>query len=114
MSKVVICGGRTLRDMQLVRDAIKASGFTITEVVSGTQLGADTLGKQWADENGIPVKPFPPDWQRYGTSAGPIRNQQMGDYCDAVIAIWNGKSTGTKSMIGIARKKNKPLYIHKV
>jgi hypothetical protein len=37
--------------------------------------------------------------------ADPIRNEEMAEVSDALIAFWDGKSRGTRSMIEIARRK---------
>lgn len=62
----------------------------------------------------IPVKRFPADWDRHGRAAGPIRNCQMAQYADALIAIWDGKSRGTKNMIDEMNKCGKPVLIRRV
>jgi hypothetical protein len=95
----------------LVRQAVIASGFDITEVVSGTAKGADTLGEFYAAEYDIPCKLFPPDWDKYGKAAGPIRNGQMKDYADAAIVfIWDG-SRGSANMIKQMEKAGKPAFV---
>ena len=43
--------------------------------------------------------------------AGVIRNRQIVDHCDQVIAFWDGKSRGTKSSIDYAKKLGKPVLI---
>lgn len=112
--KVIIAGGRDVTEPQLLLEAITDSGFTISEVVCGKARGADTLGEQWALQNDIPVKYFPADWNKYGKSAGYIRNAQMADYAEALIALWDGSSKGTANMIELAKKKGLRLYIHYV
>lgn len=104
--KVIIAGSRSIKDYLIVKQAIKSSGFIITEIVSGTAQGVDRLGESWAFQNGILVKRFFPDWDKYGRSAGYRRNVEMAEYADALIAIWDGKSRGTKHMIDIANKNN--------
>ena len=47
----------------------------------------------------------PADWERHGKAAGPIRNAEMADVSDALIAFWDGQSCGTKSMIELAKRK---------
>lgn len=37
--------------------------------------------------------------------ADPIRNEEMAEVSDALIAFWDGQSRGTRSMIEIARRK---------
>lgn len=83
----------------------------ITEVVSGGAKGVDTLGETWAIKNGVSIKRFPAEWEKYGISAGHIRNRKMGDYADALIAIWDGNSKGTKGMIDYAKEKKLKAFI---
>ena len=111
--RVIIAGSRGITDYEEVKKAVNASGFNITEVVSGKARGVDTLGEQWADENGIPVKPFPAKWGR-GMNAGHIRNGEMAEYAHALIALWDGKSTGTADMIKKAHAKNLYVYVRKI
>jgi len=112
--KTIIAGGRTITDYEIVLSAIHQSQFDITEVVSGMAAGVDTLGIQYAKNHNIPVKEFPADWKKHGRAAGPIRNGQMAEYADALIAIWDGESTGTKNMINQAEKNKLKIYIHRV
>ncbi|MBC8427529.1 MAG: DUF2493 domain-containing protein [Proteobacteria bacterium] len=114
MSKTIIAGGRNITDYNYVIEACKQSHFVITEVVSGMAKGVDTLGEQWAREHNIPIKQFPANWDKYGRRAGPIRNEEMGDYSECLIAIWDGKSRGTKHMIDYATKKGLKIYIYKI
>jgi hypothetical protein len=109
--KVIIAGGRNITDYSLVLSAIRESGFTITEVVSGMAPGVDTLAVQYAKENDLPLQQFWAEWGFYGKSAGPIRNRNMAKYGEALIAIWDGKSRGTKNMIEEATKRNLPVYV---
>ncbi len=108
--KVIIAGSRTISDRESVEAAIKASGFEITEVVCGMARGVDTEGFNWAKDNNIPVKEFHADWEKYGRAAGPIRNKQMAEYADALIAIMAPNSKGTKNMIETAIKRGLKLW----
>ena len=112
--KTIIAGGRDIDDFNLVKEAVKESGFEITEVVSGKAAGADTLGEQWAEKNGVPVKEFPADWELHGKSAGPIRNREMVQYAEALIALWDGQSRGTSNMIQNARAYGLEVHIRMV
>jgi hypothetical protein len=103
--KTIIAGSREITDPRIVAQVIKDSGFHVTEVVNGGARGVDRLGYAWAMSNKVPVKQFMPDWYKHGKAAGPIRNQEMADYADALIAVWDGKSRGTKNMIELAKKK---------
>jgi len=114
--KVVIAGSRDLTNYEWVEEAIKNSGYDISEVVSGRcPTGADLFGEQWAEKHNIPVKTFPADWTKYGKSAGPLRNKQMAEYCDAAIVVmWSGGSRGSQNMIDqMAEFPLKPCYVSK-
>ncbi len=50
-------------------------------------------------------------WDIHGKSAGHIRNAEMADYADALIAFWDGKSRGTANMIENARKRGLKIKI---
>lgn len=102
--KTIVAGSREITDYQIVHDAVYSCPWVITEIVSGGARGVDTLGEQAAAAFGIPVKVFPADWVTHGRAAGPIRNQQMAAYATALIAIWDGKSTGTLNMIKQAER----------
>lgn len=81
------------------------------EVVCGEARGPDTIGKEWAIKNQIPVISFPAEWNKYGKRAGMLRNEQMGDYADVLFAFWNGTSRGTKHMIDYMTQLNKEVYV---
>lgn len=111
--RVIIAGSRTITSYLTVADAIKASGFDITEVVSGGALGVDSIGEAWARGKQIPVQPFLPDYKTHGRYLAPkLRNQQMADYADALIAVWDGRSGGTRDMINRAEKCGLRVYVH--
>ena len=90
---------------------VAASGFDITEVVCGMARGADTWGKQWAENLNIPVTLFPANWNTYGKAAGSIRNKQMGDYADALIVFIYNNSRGSQNMLDYMTKLGKPTYV---
>lgn len=117
--KVVIAGSRTLdhtepyymRQLELLVERFENDYGTISLVVSGLARGPDKLGELWAIENGIGVARFPAKWNLHGKAAGPIRNQEMGDFADAGIIMWDGKSTGAKHMSEVLRKQKKPFIL---
>lgn len=101
--KTIIAGCRTANDYEVLKDGIRqVVDWDITEVVCGCAQGADELGRMWAIEHGVPVKEFPANWERYGKMAGVRRNEGMGKYAEALVALWDGKSPGTGHMIQYA------------
>lgn len=110
--KVIIAGSRDFSDYDVLKNYCNEilSDKTEIEIVSGVAKGADLLGEKYAEEFGYPVKKFPADW-RFGRGAGHIRNTQMANYADTLIAFWNGKSKGTKHMIETAKEKGLSINI---
>lgn len=119
--KVIIAGGRNFQDYNLLRDTCDymLHDQKEIEVVSGKAYGADELGEVYAKGREYKIKEFPADWtdfsepcvikvnkkgEKYNALAGLKRNERMAQYADALIAFWDGKSTGTKDMIERARK----------
>lgn len=109
--KTIIAGSRKHTWWKTVYEAVEQSGFDITEVVSGGAAVVDALGEQWAHTHSVPCRVFHADWTRYGRSAGPVRNQQMADYADALIAVWDGKSRGTADMIRRAELRGLKVFV---
>ncbi len=61
-------------------------------------------------EEPIQLRIHYPSWDRHGNSAGMIRNQEMINDSDALLAIWDGTSKGTKGAIDMAEKKGIRIY----
>ena len=115
MSKIIIAGGRDFNNRFLLAasicDVLKELEEINPTIISGDARGADTLGAKYAYDNGWPVEHYPADWDRWGKSAGYRRNYDMAKEADALVAFWDGKSRGTKHMIEIMEKLNKPVWI---
>lgn len=106
---VIIAGGRDFNDYELLKSKCLSllrnkMDECDVQVVCGCARGADTLGKQFAEEFGLKVLEYPADWDKYGKRAGYIRNEEMSKVSNALIAFWDGKSKGTKHMIDSAKK----------
>ena len=108
--RTIIAGSRGIH--AYVKEAVEASGFEITRVISGGARGVDRSGEDWAAQNNIPVTQYIPDWDNIGKSAGYRRNSVMARNADALIAIWDGKSKGTAHMIEEAKKRHLKVYVH--
>lgn len=99
-----------------IDNAILDSGFHVTEIVSGMSGGVDLAAVEWAERRDVSWQPFYAAWdfwRRQGNSmiAGPERNGRMAEYGDALVALWDGRSTGTKDMIEQARQKRLPVHV---
>lgn len=112
--KVIIAGSRTVNKNDVI-NGISLCNWSnlITTVISGTARGADVFGEQWAEENNINILKYPAQWDIYGKKAGFIRNKVMADKSDGLIAIWDGKSNGTKNMINLSIDNGLRIFIYR-
>lgn len=109
---VIIAGTRTfgsgVSDKDAViylDDVIADADVDVTTVVSGGARGVDSYGEQWAAQEGIPVERFPVTdalWERHGGKAAYYRNLAMVHVSDALVALWDGQSGGTRMIIQLA------------
>ena len=77
--------------------------------------GAEGAGrdhaKRWASETGNPEMGHAPDWAKFGRAAGPIRGKALIAAADNVVALWDGKSRGTKNELDEARRQGKRVRL---
>ena len=81
----------------------------ITKIVSGGAKGADSLAEIYAEKYQLPLIVFKHDWQKYGRGAGIVRNREIIEAADIVVAFWDGSSKGTASSLKLAKSKNIPI-----
>ena len=130
--KLIIAGSRNINEYNLINKAIAFAGIDvedITEIVSGCAKGIDSLAVAWAKNHGIPVCKMPADWSNleadpclvktnqygdYNALAGLVRNKEMGQYADALLAIWDGESRGTKQMIEYMEELSKQFWVYEL
>lgn len=80
-------------------------------ILSGHCSGVDKMAERYAEENRYKLEVYPAQWEKYGKSAGPKRNEIMVKNSNAVIAFWDYKSRGTKNLITLSKKYSKPIRI---
>jgi hypothetical protein len=110
--RTIIAGSRDLNSYTLVVRAVEESGIEPTVVLSGGARGIDDQGEKWASRRGIPIERYLAEWKLWGRSAGYRRNVVMAERADALVAVWDGSSRGTKHMIETALSKGLTVYIH--
>lgn len=111
--KVGIIGNRTFNNKDFFLEKIENLKLEITFdlIVSGGAKGADTFGELYALKNNIPTKIFIPDWSK-GRGAGHIRNTDIVNNSELIIAFWDEISPGTKNSVEKAMKSNKKIIIY--
>ena len=115
--RLIIAGSREFKSLRAIQQAVKRfreahPDFVITEVVTGGCRGADRLAEEYTRDNlGLPVKTFPPDWKTHGKAAGPIRNAEMAQYGDALLALFIAgvEGRGTSDMVNKMQQAGKTV-----
>ncbi len=110
--KIVVAGGRDFENKQVAFACLDEQVKAGDTIISGHARGADTMGELYAEEHGNRLEKYPADWNKYGRSAGYIRNSKMASVADKVVAFWDGKSRGTQHMINIAKNKGLELTVY--
>lgn len=86
--KVAIIGSRELR----VENLGKYLPNETTEIVSGGARGIDSCAREYANNKGLKLTEFLPEYDKYGRVAPLKRNDLIINYADIVFAFWDGKS----------------------
>ena len=88
MYRIIIAGSRTFDNYELLEESLNEYIAEVfqkkvdsIEIISGTAKGADSLGEKYAIEHNYLIKRFPADWNKYGKSAGYIRNEKIEEAC---------------------------------
>ena len=111
--KLIIAGSRLFDSRAILFNVMDdiMDRYNITEIVSGTAKGADSMGEQYAYENSLKISKLPAEWDLYGKGAGHKRNEEMARYADIAIIFWDGKSRGSKNMIETMKKMGKSVIV---
>lgn len=111
--KLLVAGSREYTDYNRIKSLLDkiVSEYNIDTIISGTARGADRLGERYAREHNLNLEQYPADWDRYGKSAGYIRNKVMVEQADVLLALWKDRSPGTGHTIELAKKKGIQRFI---
>lgn len=114
--KLIVAGGRDFEDYDLLSLVLysladHALADKDISIISGKAKGADELAMIFAKEHGILCHTYPADWDMHGNKAGYIRNKQMGEFSDGLLAFWDGQSKGTHHMIKTMEDQNKWVHV---
>lgn len=118
---LLVAGTRTFDDYELLSRKILQLTTKYKNnicIVSGGAKGADTLAEKYAKDHNLEFFKFPAQWDKYGKSAGFIRNEEMHQFIAqhehrGCVLFWDGKSKGTKHNIGLSRIYKNQLRIIK-
>ncbi len=108
--KVAVVGSRTIKNADISQYIPKDA----THIITGGAVGVDRLAEWEARKRGINLTVFRPDYEKYGKVAPLLRNKQIVNECDMLIAFWDGTSRGTAFTLRYAKEKGKPVKIYKI
>lgn len=112
--KVAIVGSRTYPDLRIVGAYVQALPYG-SEVVSGGARGVDQVAASYAEMCHFAVCEMRPDYELHGRYDAPkIRNREIVEYADRVVAFWDGMSGGTANAIAWAVALGRPLEVFMV
>jgi hypothetical protein len=113
---IVVCGDRFWTDKTAIENRLKCLNQQEDVVITGGCRGVDTITNNIAKKLNLMCVVVDADWNKFGKSAGPIRNRKMLSMNpDLVIAFHNDieSSKGTKDCITEAKKREIPVEIIK-
>lgn len=105
---VAVSGSRTLRE-----EVSRFMPAEATKIITGGAPGIDHQAEAYARRKGLELEVIRPDYQKYYYKAAPLeRNKEIVNRCDVLVAIWDGKSKGTKFTIDYAKKIGKDVRVY--
>ena len=126
-TRIIVAGSRNFTDagfifgkLDEIIGGIKRDnpGHGDIVIVSGCCRGVDSVGESYAKARGYSLARFPANWTKCGRGAGPIRNEDMASFASEgdghLVAFWDGKSAGTRSMIALAGNRGLSVNIVKI
>lgn len=109
--KIAIVGSRDYQDLNRVSKYVRILPPE-TIIVSGNAEGVDRVAEKSGRHYGLEVISIPADWDTHDKSAGFIRNIEIIEQVETVVAFWDGKSKGTSHTITEASKRGIRVIIN--
>jgi hypothetical protein len=125
--KVAISGSNDFTDYDLLKETIDRlfDSFLVKhnltiEIISGADVGAESLGECYAREKGYKLTVIPLNWIDHGSEAKQIRNMKIAEYADDLVVFSLGPSSGpshvsrdTANIIEVAQKNNVMCHVYR-
>ena len=114
MTRVIVAGGRDVDALPQLPEVMEQYFDPKNDILvnGGCPTGVDAIALHYAVNRHAVHQVFHADWDTHGKAAGPIRNREMAANADVLIAFWDGKSRGTKSMIDEALRHQLEVHVY--
>jgi hypothetical protein len=111
--RAIFCGNREWSDEKAIIAALNTLDPNTDTIIHGGARGADSIAGLFATKYVFDVIAIPAQWDRYGKSAGFIRNTAMADRLEAItgpddearVYAFGTWGPGTKQMLKIAEHR---------
>jgi hypothetical protein len=108
--RIAVVGSREYGCMEAVEQFVWECERT-TVIVSGGATGVNRAAVRHARLLSMPYEEYMPDWNRHGKRSGALRNMEIVNKSDEIVAFWDERSRGTKIAMDMARAAGKPLRV---
>lgn len=118
MKRIAVIGSRKYKSLELVPQWLEFAkekyeaecGGVI--IISGGAEGVDRTAENWAIEKKVNRDIFKPNYSKYHGKVAPLmRNKQIVESADFILAFWDEDSTGTEHALNYAKKLGKTCII---
>lgn len=109
--KVIVRCARSVSDITDVAAAILASGFRPTEIVTGL-MNEELDIWLWSQKKGYKTSRIPANYFHYGERAGDVRDAEIVEYADALVALYDGQDRGVFNLIQRAQRAGIKVYVY--
>jgi hypothetical protein len=109
--KIAVIGSRDFEDLGLVKRYVLEELPDDAMVVTGGARGVDQATEEAAEARGLEVLVLEPDWEGLGKRAGLLRNEDIVEEAELVVAFWDERSKGTVHALKLAVEAEKPVRV---
>lgn len=113
--RVGIVGSRSITLYEALEDVLSGAPrhwMDDPHLVSGGADGVDRLAERYAKENNLPMTVIEPDYSDWSNGhPAKFRNTKIVKESDAIVAVWDGQSNGTRDTINKALDRGVPVYV---
>lgn len=109
--KFAVIGSRSFNNYYLLREYLKSYLPDNAVIITGHAAGADQLAEVYAQSHGHPLEIYESNWEIFGKDAISRQRKDIVNNSNFCIAFWDGKSSGTGSLIRMFEQAGKTVTV---